>query len=406
MTPDPWRAEPLPSETIAAVRAELGPLVDGVVAAVRAESPVYGEVLAAPEGMAIRLGIEQAIRAFLAAVESGQRPAGETEELWRRLGEAEFQSGRGLDDLRAAFRTGTRAAWRGAADLATRAGVPASVAIALAEGIFVYADELATDVVEGYLRMQSDEAGERERRRRRVAQLLLDPEGHDPEALARAAELARWPVPRALAALALEAESPLAVTRRLDAEVLAGADADGVWLIVPDPDGPGRAAALARALEDEPAALGPTVAPAHAHRSLRWARAALTLAREGALTAPAHVREGAPTAPAQPVRVADHLATIILLQDRAMAAELMHTRLAALDGLSPAERGRLLGTLEAWLEHQRHTPAIAAQLHVHPQTVRYRLAKLRELLGDAIDTPGGRFELALALRVYSATGGG
>ena len=89
-----------------------------------------------------------------------------------------------------------------------------------------------------------------------------------------------------------------------------------------------------------------------------------------------------------------------------MAAELMHTRLAALDGLSPAERGRLLGTLDAWLEHQRHTPAIAAQLHVHPQTVRYRLAKLRELLGDAIDTPGGRFELALALRVYSATGGG
>ena len=82
----------------------------------------------------------------------------------------------------------------------------------LAEAIFVYADELATDVVEGYLRMQSDEAGELERRRRRVAQLLLDPDGHDPEALSRAAELARWPVPRTLAVLALEAESPLAVT--------------------------------------------------------------------------------------------------------------------------------------------------------------------------------------------------
>ena len=73
------------------------------------------------------------------------------------------------------------------------------MAIATAEAIFVYADELAADVVEGYLRIQSDEAGERERRRRRVAALLLDPDGHDPEALrappiSRAGRCrARWP---------------------------------------------------------------------------------------------------------------------------------------------------------------------------------------------------------------------
>ncbi|MEO6859299.1 MAG: helix-turn-helix domain-containing protein [Solirubrobacteraceae bacterium] len=78
------------------------------------------------------------------------------------------------------------------------------------------------------------------------------------------------------------------------------------------------------------------------------------------------------------------------------------------------ENERLLDTLGAWLDHQRHTPDIAEQLHVHPHTVRYRMAKLRELLGDALDTPAGRFELGLALRVrassgerdYSVTGGG
>jgi DNA-binding PucR family transcriptional regulator len=58
----------------------------------------------------------------------------------------------------------------------------------------------------------------------------------------------------------------------------------------------------------------------------------------------------------------------------------------------------LLETLDAWLRHQRHTPRIAEELHVHPQTVRYRLATLRELLGETIDTPQGRFELELALR--------
>src|ERR1700752_735868 len=101
-----WTAEPLPEETGAVVRAQLGSLVDGIIAAVRTGSPVYGQVLDAPEGMALRLGIEQAIRAFLDAIERGGPPAGETDELWRQLGEAEFESGRGLDDLRAAFRLG------------------------------------------------------------------------------------------------------------------------------------------------------------------------------------------------------------------------------------------------------------------------------------------------------------
>src|SRR5437868_3076661 len=175
--------EPIPVETVAAVRAATGPLVDGIIEAIRAENPVYSDVLAAPEGIGIRLGIEQAIAAFLDAIERGESPAGETAEVWRRLGEAEFQAGRSLEALRAAWRTGTRAAWRGAADLAAQAGVPTATVIALAEAIFVFTDELATDVVEGYLRIQSDEAGERERRRRRLAALLLDPEGSDPEAL-------------------------------------------------------------------------------------------------------------------------------------------------------------------------------------------------------------------------------
>jgi hypothetical protein len=403
MDVEAWRGEPIPPEAVAAVRAQLPHVVDNIVAAVRAGSPVYGEVLAGPEGMAIRLGIEQAHQAFLAAIKRGQRPAGETDELWRRLGEAEFQAGRSLDDLRAAFRIGTRAAWRGAAELALSAGVSAQVAISTAEAIFVYADELAADVVEGYLRMQSDEAGELERRRRRVAQLLLDADGHDPDVLARAAELARWPVPRSMAMLALQSESPLGLTRRLDADVLAGTDAAGAWLVIPDPDGPGRRAALDRGLNNERAALGPVVAPAQARSSLDWARLALNLTVAGAIAS----GTGA-------VRSDEHLPEMTLLGDGELAVALMRRTLAPLDGLSGAERERLLETLAAWLDHQRHTPQIAAQLHVHPQTVRYRMAKLSELLGDALDTPACRFELGLAMRIrahlrqrgYSATGGG
>ncbi|HEY2320193.1 MAG TPA: helix-turn-helix domain-containing protein [Solirubrobacteraceae bacterium] len=377
-----WPAEPLPAETIAVVRGELGLLAEGIIDAVRAASPIYGEVFGSPEGVALRIGVEQAIRAFLDALERGERPAGETDELWRMLGEAEYQAGRSLEDLRGAFRSGIRAAWRGAADVATRAGVSAPATIALAEAIFVYGDELATDVVEGYLRIQSDQAGERERRRRRLAAALLDPAGPDPEAVARAAELAQWPLPRTLAVV-VAGDDAAAVARRLDLDVLVGSDAQGPWLVLPDPDGPGRPAVIDRALQDAPAALGPTVALDDAARSLRWARLALAVvpARPGTL------------------RAADHLPELILLQDPPLAALLVRARLAGLDDLPARERERLIDTLAAWLAHQRHTPAIAAELHVHPQTVRYRIAKLRRLLGSAMDTGEGRFELGLALRI-------
>jgi DNA-binding PucR family transcriptional regulator len=42
--------------------------------------------------------------------------------------------------------------------------------------------------------------------------------------------------------------------------------------------------------------------------------------------------------------------------------------------------------------------ATAAELFVHPQTVRYRLGRLRDLFGAALEDPDARFELELALR--------
>ena len=276
--------------------------------------------------------------------------------------------------------------------MAASAGVPTETVIALAEAIFVFTDELATNVVEGYLRIQSDQAGERERRRRRLATLLLDPDGGDPDAVAHAAELARWPLPRALAVLALDADSPGDVSRRMDFDALVASEATGALLVLPDPDGPGRRSALGRALDGVPAALGPTVPPREAARSLRWARLGLELVRRGALPSEC------------PTRVSDHLASVILLRDEDMAAALVQRALGPVELLPAPERERLLETLSAWLAHQRHTPRIAAELHVHPQTVRYRIGKLRELLGEALDTPQGRLELELALRARAARG--
>jgi DNA-binding PucR family transcriptional regulator len=92
---------------------------------------------------------------------------------------------------------------------------------------------------------------------------------------------------------------------------------------------------------------------------------------------------------------------LLLLQEPALAASLADDVLGPLSVLPAAARDRLLETLGAWLRHQGEVRPVAEELHVHVQTVRYRLAQLRELPGDHMASPEGRLELELALRVLA-----
>ena len=64
-----------------------------------------------------------------------------------------------------------------------------------------------------------------------------------------------------------------------------------------------------------------------------------------------------------------------------------------------ATRANLALTLRAWLRSPGPAQDDRDELGVHPQTVRYRMARLRELFGELLDDPDGRFELELALRL-------
>jgi DNA-binding PucR family transcriptional regulator len=59
-------------------------------------------------------------------------------------------------------------------------------------------------------------------------------------------------------------------------------------------------------------------------------------------------------------------------------------------------------TLDAYLANDRHLEPTAHALHVHPNTVRYRLAKAQELLAVSLRDVDDRFLLELALRVRGA----
>jgi purine catabolism regulator len=103
-----------------------------------------------------------------------------------------------------------------------------------------------------------------------------------------------------------------------------------------------------------------------------------------------------------PARVAAQVADRPALD--AMAA-------AALGPLADRElpgRDELLETLAVLLDHNMSIAETAGELFFHYNTVRHRLGRLRELLGDRLATPEGRTSLALAvaaLRVARAEDG-
>jgi DNA-binding PucR family transcriptional regulator len=55
-------------------------------------------------------------------------------------------------------------------------------------------------------------------------------------------------------------------------------------------------------------------------------------------------------------------------------------------------------TALAFVRNQGNAVAVAEALDIHPQTARYRIARLRELLGKELGDPDARFEIEAALR--------
>jgi PucR C-terminal helix-turn-helix domain len=381
----PW--ESLPPEVAQALRPELPALADEIVKAVSEGVPDYARPLEGDFGRALRAGVEDALGQFVAAVEDPESAREGGRETYVNLGRGEMRAGRSLDALLAAYRIGARAAWRRLVAAGERAGLPPTTLYSLAEAIFAYIDELSADSIEGYAREQAAAAGALQRRRQRLATLLVQDPPAPPAAIEAAAADAGWPLPRALAALAVEGEEADRLATRLGPDALVTPLPSLTLVVLPDPAAPGRRRALTAALRGRRAALGQVTGWQEAGLSFARAHRVLELMQEGAVE------------PEGPLAVAEeHQLELVLGGDRRLAHDLAERALAPLEGETGLSRERLGTTLEAWLRHRGRTEEVARALHVHPQTVRYRLTRLRELFGERLDAPDGRFELELALR--------
>ncbi len=366
------------------IEPELPAATEEILETIAREVPEYARPLEGAFGSGIRTGVSEALRQFVALIrdpDAGREPG---RDVYVALGRGELSQGRTLDSLQSAYRIGARVAWRRISAAARRHRADPDQLAVLAEAIFAYIDELSADSVEGYARAQREQEGERQRRRRELLALLLrDPPAEEPE-LRAAAQAAGWRLPRSAAPLAI-AEADLAgVARRLSADALVGSlEGVGCALIA----GAARQSAeLRRATESITAALGPAVPRAELGSSWALAKAALRAAEAGAIDG------------TSPLAAEDHLAELLIFESGGLAERLAVSRLAPLAELTPAGRGRMEETALAFVQHGGNAAAMARALHLHPQTVRYRLTRLRELLGDRLDDPDDRFELELALR--------
>jgi hypothetical protein len=349
--------------------------------------PEYARPLEGRFGRGIRRGVGEALAQFVALIRDPDSGRDSGREVYLALGHGEQRSGRTLDSLQAAYRIGARVAWRRFADACRREGVGAEPQAQLAEAVFAYIDELAADSVEGYAQAQAEVEDLRRRRRRELLILLLEDPPADAADLTAAARAAAWDVPAGLAALACPEEALARVSRRLPPEALVTVIEGEGCVLLPDPEGPGRLEELERAADGATLSLGPTVAPARARES--WALA-LALLR----AVPGYGL----------IRVDDNLAMLLLFESRELAGRIATRRLAPLGDLTPKARARMRETALAHLRHDGNAVAMATEMHVHPQTARYRIARLRELLGDQLDDPDARFELQLALRAEALAG--
>lgn len=369
----------LPDDVVAALRAQLPAVASDTVRTITAEVAEYG-ALEREVGATIERAVELALATFLRLAAAGspgdvRQPALEGAYA---LGRGEARSGRTMDALLTAYRVGARVSWRQWSATAVENGLRAGDVARFAALVFAYIDELSAASAAGHTDELARTGRARELARERLATALL--RSAPVEELGRLAERAGWPPPGTLTAVLVPADQVRGVLGLLPDQTLVVEPAeveDVAVLLVPGLDR--TRTAVARSLAGRSAVMGPARPWPSAASS--YARAVRLLDRAGPAV----------------VDTEQHLAELVLTADLEALADLRARVLEPLSAVRPASAERLAETLRSWLLHQGRRDDVAADLHVHPQTVRYRMTQVRELFGDRLADPGAVRDLVVAL---------
>jgi hypothetical protein len=385
----------LNDEVVAALQAVLPAVAEHTVAAVTVEVPSYADAFSGRMGQRIESAVQMALGAFLhlAARSEGSDPGPSLSPALEgayELGRGEAREARSVDALLSAYRVGARVAWRELSETAVDGGLPPLMIARFAELVFAFIDELSAASVSGHADELASSDRERRRHLDRLGQHLLT--GAPAEILQASAERADWRPPDTLTAVLLPSAQTRGVVSRFGQSTLQlSGDLPGiessesvVVLLVPDMHGPNRSRLL-RELQDRRAVVGPARVWTQAHASYHRVLQARQL----------HAADG----DGDTIDTETHLVDLVLGAEREAAHDLRRNVLAPLDQLRPNTAERLAETLRSWLLHQGQRDAVAADLFVHAQTVRYRMTQIRELYGERLNNPQTVLELIVALSI-------
>ncbi|HEY6798234.1 MAG TPA: helix-turn-helix domain-containing protein [Kineosporiaceae bacterium] len=384
----PWRR--LPADLSPAVAAHLDQITQAVIVAVTEGTPAFAGIEDGKFRRDVRTAVQTALERLVELVGTDE-PAlpPHLRDVFVGLGAGEAREGRGPEVLLAALRTASRLTLRMTSGALARVRrVDTAELLDLADAISAYVDELAAASTDGFALQVREQAGEGDRRRRHLGELLLRGSASQSVVDAAAAAIG-WRPPGTIVPVLLPLDQAREARFRYAADgVVVERGRDAVLLLRAGPR-TGR-----RQLTDVLCGWGAVVGPA-----LGWPQVP-----EGVrLTELAAERAGPPGAAGvadptrEPVFVDDLLADLGLAGEPGAFAVLAARRLAPLASLRDVQRERLLQTLRCWLLHWGSRAEVSAELFVHPQTVSYRLGQLRDLLGEDLDDPVARFELLLVL---------
>ncbi|TDD86838.1 PucR family transcriptional regulator [Actinomadura darangshiensis] len=359
------------AEAVGEIQAQLPALV-------RPHDPRYATFLTQ--------AVHEGIGRFVEVLTGGDGHLEELCDFYRDLGVLIAEEGIAQDTWQAGFRVSTGVAINRLTEaVGSLPGVTPTVVAKVAQDVLYYLEQITSATAEGYAGARS--AADVLHHRRKLLELLISDDPR-PGTVRRLAADAGWAVPRTIAAVALSLRADAAVLRPgVPADALTGLHMPEPCLIIPDPAGPGRRDRLAAELKDWTAAVGPTVPVTQAGRSLRWARRTLELAARGGLDT------------GRPVHAGDHGMPLVLLHGAEMMDQLTAGLLAPLAGLRRS-REALMETLLRCLQTGFNASEVAAILHMHPQTIRYRMRQLDEAFGPAIREPDRNLEYQAAVTYW------
>lgn len=389
----PWAR--VPSQLATILHPVVPQAIDSVVEAVEAEISDYRVDPDDPIRKGLLAGVRVALERLLDLLGTSHEALADAADLYDRIGAFEYKAGRPLEDVLSAYRVGATTTWQVFSEAVVSAGSSPRDVATLAEACFAYINEIAATSTAGYARAQAADAGARSRVRSQLVASLVAGDAHS----AGTAELARragWPVPESVVAVLLPNATPGSTMARLNEVhgfVAAETEHGQVALCRGALDQRDKGL-LERILGGQRAAAGTLQPVSHTSSSLRHAN---TLASH----------RDAWGIPESGIAWAEaHLPALLVTADKDLGEMLSERMLQPLLKLPADRREPLLATLRWWLLLHGARGKVAKVMMVHPQTISYRMDRIRALVGEDLDQPDKRWATLLALMSRSPEGHG